>query len=115
MPRHSLDDALLEQLEVRPNTAPHHLLTVLAWAGDETPEGAAWGDAADLPGAGALFKFTNWNVVPGFAECAARRRDWTFNTNGFRFAENRDLGDTEFREVLLVDYFDQAEVSYAAF
>lgn len=115
MARFQLSDALLERVEVRANTAPHHLLTVLAWADGAPPEGSPWQDAGDLPGVGALFRFTSWGPVARFADCAARRRDWVFNADAFRFAENRDGEDTTFEQVLMSDYGDRADASYVAF
>ncbi len=115
MARFQLADALLERVEVRANIAPHHLLTVLGWEGDAPPEDSEWRDAGDLPGVGALFRFTSWGPVAGFADCAARRRDWVFNADGFRFSDNRDVEDTAFEQVLLFDYGDSADASYGAF
>jgi|GEM_PF-3519761 len=115
MARYLLEDALLDRVEVRANTAPHHLLTVLAWTGDAPPEDSRWKDAGDLPGVGALFRFTSWLPVAGFADCAARRRDWVYNADAFRFADNRDVEDTAFEQVLLSDYGHKADTSYGAF
>ncbi len=115
MTRYVLEDALLDRVEIRANSAPNHLLTVIAWQGDVAPGDVNWAVAADMPGVGSLFRLSSWLPVAKMAECAAQGRDWSFNTQGFYFAENRDLGDTEFPEVMLVDFRYEVMVSRAAF
>lgn len=116
MARHDWSDALVAAVEVRPDLGPGHALTVLAWAGGVPPAGGeAWASAGDLPGLGAVFRFTGWGGVERFAACAAQHRDWSSNANGVRFAANRDRGDAPFEAVLVNDCLDEATMSHAAF
>ena len=95
-----LDDSVVDGVGVTWDDGPTHVLTRVQ---------------GQVPAITSLMNVTAWWTIQAYAAGAARHHDRAINDKGFRFPEFREPDDPEFSGVLVYDYFNQVEVSTAAF